>query len=66
MRDHADLVIENARQIEEFSPPDFAGFKVVQGPMELPGGNWIARCIDPQGAMFSLQGNALTTAFYGA
>ena len=33
------------------------GGRVVQGPMELPGGSWIARCIDPQGAMFSLQGN---------
>ncbi|HLZ03626.1 MAG TPA: VOC family protein [Bradyrhizobium sp.] len=33
-----------------------SGGRVVQGPMPLPGGIWIARCIDPQGAMFSLQG----------
>ncbi len=33
------------------------GGRVVQGPVELPGGDWIARCIDPQGAMFALQGS---------
>jgi len=33
----------------------------VQGPMELLGGSWIARCIDPQGAMFSLQGKTSQT-----
>jgi uncharacterized protein len=32
------------------------GGKVVQGPIEQPNGVWIARCIDPQGAMFALQG----------
>jgi uncharacterized protein len=32
------------------------GGKVVQGPIDLPSGLWIARCIDPQGAMFALQG----------
>lgn len=32
------------------------GGKVVQGPIDLPNGIWIARCIDPQGAMFALQG----------
>ena len=32
------------------------GGKVVQGPIELPDGIWIARCIDPQGAMFALRG----------
>jgi uncharacterized protein len=32
------------------------GGQIFQGPMELPGGSWIARCIDPQGAMFALQG----------
>jgi predicted enzyme related to lactoylglutathione lyase len=34
---------------------EFAG-RVMQGPIELPDGNWIARCIDPQGAMFALRG----------
>ncbi len=32
------------------------GGEVSQGPIEMPGGSWIARCIDPQGAMFALQG----------
>jgi len=32
------------------------GGRVVHGPFELMSGNWIARCIDPQGAMFALQG----------
>jgi hypothetical protein len=33
-----------------------SGGRVVQGPVELADGDWIARCIDPQGAMFALQG----------
>jgi hypothetical protein len=33
-----------------------SGGRVAQGPVELPDGSWIARCIDPQGAMFALQG----------
>jgi len=32
------------------------GGRLAQGPLELWGGSWIARCIDPQGAMFALQG----------
>jgi len=32
------------------------GGQVAQGPLELPGGIGIARCIDPQGAMFALRG----------
>ena len=30
------------------------GGSVVNGPMEVPGGNWIVQGLDPQGAMFSL------------
>ena len=30
------------------------GGKVVNGPMEVPGGNWIAQCLDPQGAFFCM------------
>ena len=33
------------------------GGRVYDGPLELPGGSWIARCADPQGAAFALQGN---------
>jgi predicted enzyme related to lactoylglutathione lyase len=28
--------------------------QVLNGPMEVPGGAWIAQCSDPQGAMFAL------------
>jgi len=34
------------------------GGQVAQGPTELPDGSWIVRCIDPQGAMFALQGKS--------
>jgi uncharacterized protein len=30
------------------------GGKVTNGPMEVPGGTWIAHCIDPQGAAFAV------------
>ncbi|WP_407174218.1 VOC family protein [Bradyrhizobium sp. STM 3562] len=33
-----------------------ASGRIAQGPVELWDGTWIARCIDPQGAMFALQG----------
>jgi uncharacterized protein len=33
-----------------------AGGHILEGPLELPGGGWIARCRDPQGALFALQG----------
>ena len=32
------------------------GGKVINGPMEVPGGSWIIHCLDPQGAMFALVG----------
>jgi uncharacterized protein len=32
------------------------GGQIVEGPLELPDGSWFARCIDPQGAVFALQG----------
>lgn len=30
------------------------GGTVINGPMEVPGGDWIVNCMDPQGATFSL------------
>jgi uncharacterized protein len=30
------------------------GGKVVNGPMEVPGGAWVVNCVDPQGAHFNL------------
>ena len=32
------------------------GGEILDAPLELPGGSWIARCSDPQGAMFALEG----------
>ncbi len=32
------------------------GGKIFDGPIEVPGGSWTARCIDPQGAIFAMQG----------
>jgi predicted enzyme related to lactoylglutathione lyase len=31
-----------------------AGATLINGPMEVPGGDWIAQLIDPQGAMFAV------------
>ena len=33
-----------------------AGGEIMEGPLEVPGGNWVARCRDAQGAAFALQG----------
>ena len=33
-----------------------AGGQIFEGPAELPNGSWAARCRDPQGAAFALQG----------
>jgi len=33
------------------------GGRIFEGPLALPGGSWVARCTDPQGAFFALQGN---------
>ncbi|MBR0895285.1 VOC family protein [Bradyrhizobium tropiciagri] len=32
------------------------GGQVYEGPLELPSGSWIVRCLDPQGATFALEG----------
>ena len=32
------------------------GGRVLQQPIGLPDGGWIVRCVDPQGALFALQG----------
>jgi hypothetical protein len=31
-----------------------AGGKVMNGPMQVPGGDWVVQAMDPQGAMFAL------------
>jgi predicted enzyme related to lactoylglutathione lyase len=38
------------------------GGKVVNGPMEVPGGTWIANLIDPQGAMFAVHADKRVAA----
>lgn len=30
------------------------GGRILNGPMEVPGGDWIVQCLDPQGAAFAL------------
>jgi uncharacterized protein len=32
------------------------GGQILNDPLELPGGSWIIRCVDPQGAIFALEG----------
>jgi predicted enzyme related to lactoylglutathione lyase len=34
------------------------GGQVLNGPMEVPGGDWIAQCLDPQGAAFAIHSKA--------
>jgi uncharacterized protein len=35
-----------------------AGGTIANGPMEVPGGQWIVQALDPQGALFALVANA--------
>jgi predicted enzyme related to lactoylglutathione lyase len=35
-----------------------AGGKIANGPMEVPGGDWIVQLVDPQGAMFAVHATA--------
>ena len=30
------------------------GGSILNGPMQVPGGQWIVQCMDPQGAVFNL------------
>jgi uncharacterized protein len=32
------------------------GGQVIHGPMQVPGGSWIAHCLDPQGVIFAIVG----------
>jgi predicted enzyme related to lactoylglutathione lyase len=41
-------VNEIARKVTE------NGGQVINGPMEVPGGDWIAQCLDPTGGMFAV------------
>lgn len=35
-----------------------SGGQVLNGPMEVPGGDWVAQCMDPQGAAFAVHQKA--------
>jgi len=39
------------------------GGRILEGPLEVGGGGWVARCADPQGAMFALAGMKTNKAF---
>jgi predicted enzyme related to lactoylglutathione lyase len=39
-----------------------AGGKLVHGPMEVPGGTWIAHLVDPQGAVFAVHADKRVAA----
>jgi predicted enzyme related to lactoylglutathione lyase len=32
------------------------GGRILGQPLEVPGGSWIVHCIDPQGAIFAVEG----------
>jgi predicted enzyme related to lactoylglutathione lyase len=34
------------------------GGRILHGPMEVPGGDWVAQCADPQGAAFAIHSSA--------
>ena len=36
------------------------GGQVLNGPMEVPGGDWIFQALDPQGAMFAVHAKGKT------
>jgi predicted enzyme related to lactoylglutathione lyase len=40
------------------------GGRILDGPLESPGGAWIVQCIDPQGALFALAGERRRTVGY--
>jgi predicted enzyme related to lactoylglutathione lyase len=39
-----------------------AGGEILEGPLDLIGGAWVVRCMDPQGAMFALIGHRAKNA----
>jgi hypothetical protein len=47
-----DDVNRRAKHVEKL------GGKILNGPMEVPGGDLIVQCMDPQGAMFALHSKA--------
>jgi uncharacterized protein len=52
--------VDDVKRVVEVVKAD--GGQVINGPMEVPGGDWIANCIDPQGAVFALHSPAQVAA----
>ena len=48
-----DVAVERVKEL---------GGQVIAGPMEVPGGDMVAPCIDPQGAMFALHSMTASNA----
>lgn len=49
---HVKDVNQTAKKVKS------AGGQVINGPMEVPGGDWIVQAVDPQGAMFAAHATA--------
>jgi predicted enzyme related to lactoylglutathione lyase len=49
---HVKDVNQTAKKVKS------AGGRVINGPMEVPGGDWIVQAVDPQGAMFAAHATA--------
>ena len=62
LRDAADanglLVVTEALSEASVDRVKQLGGQVLNGPMEVPGGDRIAQCMDPQGAVFALHSSA--------
>jgi len=49
---HVKDVNQTAKKVKS------AGGQVINGPLEVPGGDWIVQAVDPQGAMFAAHATA--------
>ena len=51
------LLIEGRQSDSPVSGPCGRETGGILGPMDVPGGNWMVQCADPQGAVFALVGH---------
>ena len=49
---HVGLTVPNVQEAAERVKVN--GGQILNGPMEVPGGDWIVNCMDPQGGAFSV------------
>lgn len=56
--------VKNVKRVAELTQKH--GGKIVNGPMEVPGGDWIVQCMDPAGAMFAAHAVAADLALPAA